>query len=319
STGAVWLDADWQGSIGGAMRDPWGAGAAETGGHGLGWRGELEVDGLVWLRNRVYDPASRVFLSPDPLPGVPGASSAANPYHYAANDPIGLLDPLGLRPLTDAELAAYRDAHSGTIASWLHDHSGEIATTGLVIAGTGLVLTGAGTAVGIGILAGVGSSAVIQHLTTGEVDWGQVAMSGFIGMVTGGTGAAVSNYSPVVSAGRQLASSGYPVIGGLTRYIGGGAAGGFTGGTLGEIADVAQGGNFDVATVAGETIAGGAFGALGGSVAVGQKLFTGVVTDEAHTFNTITGITGGFWTETAKARAAHGIKPPLPQPALPSP
>ncbi|MGH8907052.1 MAG: RHS repeat-associated core domain-containing protein [Egibacteraceae bacterium] len=218
STGAVWLDADWQGSIGGAMRDPWGAGAAETGGHGLGWRGELEIDGLVWLRNRVYDPASRAFLSPDPLPGVPGASSAANPYHYAANDPIGLLDPLGLRPLTDAELAAYRDAHSGTIASWLHDHSGEIATTGLVIAGTGLVLTGAGTA--------VGSSAVIQHVITGEVDWGQVAMSGAFGGIAGQMGSAVSRFPSVASASTQLVARGYPVTGRLTPFIIGGGAGG---------------------------------------------------------------------------------------------
>jgi RHS repeat-associated protein len=74
----------------------------------IGYRGELTVDGLIWLRNRAYDPASRAFLAPDPLPPVPGTAYAANPYHYAGNDPINAVDPLGLRPLTDADLAAAR-------------------------------------------------------------------------------------------------------------------------------------------------------------------------------------------------------------------
>ena len=62
-------------------------------GVGLGYRGELVVDGLVWLRERAYDPATRAFLSPDPLPAVPGTAYAANPYHYAGNDPVNQRRP----------------------------------------------------------------------------------------------------------------------------------------------------------------------------------------------------------------------------------
>jgi RHS repeat-associated protein len=98
------LAPDWQGSRGAGGRDPWGAGPNDA--PALGYRGELGVDGLVWLRQRCYDPATRGFLSVDPLPPVPGTAWAANPYHYAGNDPVNRLDPLGLRPMTDAALTA---------------------------------------------------------------------------------------------------------------------------------------------------------------------------------------------------------------------
>jgi len=77
ATGGVsWLDADWQHSVGSGT-DPWGA--AGSAGIGLGWRGELHVDGLSWLHNRAYDPTTRAFLSPDPLPPVPADGAKRSP------------------------------------------------------------------------------------------------------------------------------------------------------------------------------------------------------------------------------------------------
>ncbi len=106
-----WLAPDWQGTPAGPPRDPWGApiGADASPGAHLGYRGELEFEGETWLRARAYQPSSRAFLAPDPLPPVPGTPAAANPHHYAANDPIGRADPLGLRPVTEAELQGLRD------------------------------------------------------------------------------------------------------------------------------------------------------------------------------------------------------------------
>ncbi len=121
------LDLDWQRTVG-TGHDPWGRDGSEAG-VGLGYRGELVVDGLVWLRERAYDPATRAFLSPDPLPAVPGTAYAANPYHYAGNDPVNNVDPLGLRPVTDAELAGEHDSGGGLLSSIGH---GLLDVAGLV-------------------------------------------------------------------------------------------------------------------------------------------------------------------------------------------
>jgi RHS repeat-associated protein len=142
-----WLAPDWQGTIGDAPRDPWGARPAATcvvDGAQLGYRGELEFDAETWLRHRVYQPASRCFSQPDPLAPVPGTASAANHYHYAANNPIGRSDPLGLHPLTDKELQAVRDRMDRNLLEQGRDftvaHAGDIsAITG--IAAYGLAFT----------------------------------------------------------------------------------------------------------------------------------------------------------------------------------
>ncbi|MBI2705046.1 MAG: hypothetical protein HYX32_07120 [Actinobacteria bacterium] len=39
----------------------------------------------------------------DPLDGVDGTPTVANPYHYVANDPLNKVDPLGLRPKDSLE------------------------------------------------------------------------------------------------------------------------------------------------------------------------------------------------------------------------
>ena len=109
-------------------RRSWGQDAAGTG-VGLGFRGELVVDRLVWLRARAYDPASRAFLTPDPLEAMLGTACAGNPYHYAGNDPANQVDPLGLRPVTDAELAGEHDSGGGLISKIGH---GVLDVAGLV-------------------------------------------------------------------------------------------------------------------------------------------------------------------------------------------
>ena len=62
-----------------------------------GYRGELTSGDLVYLRNRNYDPDSGQFTTPDPLDGINGTPTVANPYHYSDNDPLNKTDPMGLR------------------------------------------------------------------------------------------------------------------------------------------------------------------------------------------------------------------------------
>jgi RHS repeat-associated protein len=210
-----WLAGDPDGESPGF--DPWGASAlgatgldhapntALPGELGTGYRGELDLDGLVWLRARAYDPATRSFLSPDPLPGLVGHPSGANTYSYAANDPIGHADPAGLRPLSDTDLADLRD---GWTSGWW-DRNGGYVVGGLAIAGGLLIMaTGVGGPLGAAIIGGAllsgGFSAASQQYTTGGVNWGRVAVDAAIGGAAGGGGA-------LVATGRVLATAG-PVV-----------------------------------------------------------------------------------------------------------
>ncbi len=79
--------------------DPWGIPTPDVTAHPDGiYRGEHRYGDLVHLRARQYHPDTGQFTTPDPLPGVPGTPTAANPYHYTDNDPLNKTDPTGMRP-----------------------------------------------------------------------------------------------------------------------------------------------------------------------------------------------------------------------------
>jgi RHS repeat-associated protein len=207
AAGSGWHETDWQGSP--ASYDPWGlphdtgTGRRQAPPPELGYRGELTVDGLVWQRDRVLDPATRSFLSPDPLPHVPAMPAVANPYHYAWNDPIGLLDPTGQRPLSDNDLEQLRQQRSqGRFdQAWQaikEDPWGSLAAAGVVVVGVGLCFTPA-AGIGVGILIGAGISGGMG-LATGNFDPRQVAIGGVAGAVGGGVAGAVGKYGATALA-----------------------------------------------------------------------------------------------------------------------
>ena len=224
-----WLDHDWQGSVGGGPRDPWGAGAP-TGELGLGYRGELELDGLVWLRNRAYDPGTRAFLSTDPLPGVPGRPVTADPYHYGGNDPVNAFDPFGLRPMTEADLAAYREAAASSglfdpVTGWVADNWEYLAAGAMIIAGGALLFTGAGIVLGGALLAG-GLSVGSQRLLNGQVNWTQVGVDMAIGGLSAGAGSWASGLTSTSAAAWSTTSRVALQVGVSTTVdVGGGMAG----------------------------------------------------------------------------------------------
>ncbi len=65
----------------------------------IGWRGSLiqgmrDPSGLIYRRNRYYDPASGRFTQQDPI----GLAGGMNLYGFAGGDPVNFSDPFGLWP-----------------------------------------------------------------------------------------------------------------------------------------------------------------------------------------------------------------------------
>ena len=180
---------DWQGTIGDAARDPWGAAPSNGSSPHLGYRGELEFAGQTWLRNRLYEPATRSFGQPDPMAPVPGTAWIANAYHYAANNPIGRADPLGLRPVTEDELNDIRNKMDRNLlelgVDWSDDISAGLGAAAMLAAAVTVVFPPAGV-----VAAGLGAASLaFGGIATGDAairrDWSDLATNA-VGMVPGG-------------------------------------------------------------------------------------------------------------------------------------
>lgn len=262
----------------GSDRDVWGArrGPVSAAGEGpsLGWSGEVEVDGLVWLRARVYDPVTRQFLSPDPVPGVPGTAVAAHPYHYADDDPVGRFDPLGMQgePLTLEQYNEYREQAYG----WQTEN---LVTVGLVAAGVAMMFVpgiGLGGMVLIGAALGAAGGAapgVIQGFQTGEWDWGAIGGGALKGAVIGGVGAFGGGALGLATrAGGPLAGAltGATRAGTAARGAVAGGGLGFGTGLVSEAYDLTplpgSDGQFDPEGVVLSTVLGGGTGGAGGAL-----------------------------------------------------
>lgn len=203
--------------------DPWAALAAVTdiglpAGVSLTGSGGVSVAGLEWLGARVYDPAARGFLSVDPLAPILGAAWSGNPYSYAGNDPLQAVDPLGLRPATDKDLRAYRDANQGAIAGagkWIADHKEAILATAMIVGAVALMFVpGVNIAVmalaaaGSGALMAGGISIIQQGPDSGKVNWGDVGRQMVIGGVSGAIGGGVAGVAGKLAPGAtRIASS----------------------------------------------------------------------------------------------------------------
>lgn len=183
--------------------DPWG----DDGGEGLrlGYRGELALDGLLLLGRRAYDTRTRSFLSPDPLPSTPGALTYAGVYSYAWCDPVNLVDPSGMKPVSDEDYAAWKEQNTKGAFRMAYEAVKEDpwrwAAKGLVVIAGAAVMIGATAVLGPGglIIAG----AVVGGLTAGinaKIDgksWGDAGRSALLGAAFGAATVGLSRYLPI--------------------------------------------------------------------------------------------------------------------------
>ncbi len=103
-----------------------------------------DVSGTYYLRARCYDPETGTFLSKDPI----GISGGLNSYQYVANDPVNLIDPLGLFGFWD---------YTAALASYVG---------GAITAITGAAATSAGLAtseIGVGVPVAAGGIYIIAQ------------------------------------------------------------------------------------------------------------------------------------------------------------
>ena len=75
--------------------------------------GGIRIAGVNVLGHRMVDGSTASFLSRDPLPAIPGTGWVGNEYSLVGNNPVGLIDPWGLSPVSVEELKKLREIHNG--------------------------------------------------------------------------------------------------------------------------------------------------------------------------------------------------------------
>jgi RHS repeat-associated protein len=145
--------------------------------------GHLGVAGLAWMGARVYDSTTASFLTIDPLAAPPGSLWEAASYGYAATNPLALADPLGLRPVTDAQMRQFAstidtrnlwDRHIRNVFSWETLGGIALATAGGLLMCFGAEVPGA-------MLIGAGGDMVFQQVVRGHVDYGECCLVRSVG------------------------------------------------------------------------------------------------------------------------------------------
>ena len=167
-------------------------------GVGINASGALTVGWFALMGARVADPVSRSFTSRDPLLPVPGAGWVGNPYSLVGNNPVGLVDPWGLSPISREELDKAR--YEKSAAKWLDDNSEGIkiglTIVGVLASAAGFLVAGPVALVVLGAVAGAamaGASAIEENKgPDGRINWGNVGRDMLIGGAFGALGGGVT-------------------------------------------------------------------------------------------------------------------------------
>ncbi|MEZ7676415.1 type IV secretion protein Rhs, partial [Rothia mucilaginosa] len=141
------------------------------------------------------------FTAPDPLVAPVGAGWGADPFSLVGGNPVSLVDPWGLSPVSVEDFEKYREqkASSG-ITGWVRNNWEYVAGGAMVIAGAviGAVAAGTGPLGGAllggasGALMGAGMSVIEQKASGGKVDWSKVGQEAGKGFVSGAIAGAVT-------------------------------------------------------------------------------------------------------------------------------
>jgi RHS repeat-associated protein len=163
--------------------------APQTAGSDPGYNGSDAAGGLVYMRNRWYDPNTGRFTQQDPI----GYAGGSNLYGYTGGDPVSFSDPYGL--------CCFLNSLANVVAGF-----GDAVTFGLTDAVRGAidangVIDQGSAAYGAGVVAGAASLAALTDGAGNEVEAGVGAANEGGGVLEEGTiyrngGASPSNLKP---------------------------------------------------------------------------------------------------------------------------
>ena len=171
----------------------------------------LGSSGFEVLGARVVDSRVGRFTAPDPLSAPVGAGWGADRFSLVGGDPVSLVDPWGLSPVSVEEFEKQK-----AVAASVRNVLEYVAGGAMVIAGAVIGAVGAGTGPlggavlgGIsGALMGAGMSVIEQKVKGERVDWskaGQEAVKGGItGAVTGALTGGLGNLKKVADAASKM-------------------------------------------------------------------------------------------------------------------
>ncbi|WP_246823707.1 hypothetical protein [Rothia sp. HMSC076D04] len=171
----------------------------------------LGSTGFEVLGARVVDSRVARFTAPDPLVAPVGAGWGADPFSLVGGNPVSLVDPWGLSPVSVEEFEKQK-----AVAASVRNVLEYVAGGAMVIAGAVIGAVGAGTGPlggavlgGLsGALMGAGMSVLEQKVKGERVDWskaGQEAVKGGItGAVTGALTGGLGNLKKIADAASKM-------------------------------------------------------------------------------------------------------------------
>ena len=156
------------------------------------------------------------FTAPDPLAAPVGAGWGADPFSLVGGNPVSLVDPWGLSPVSVEDFEKYRESCADRgVNGWLNRNADTIQTVltvvGVVTAIAAVVATGGVAVLVLGVVSGAALAASTSISNNrdenGRVNWGRVGIDAAIGGAFGaiGGGIAVKGRGVMVALGRTKA------------------------------------------------------------------------------------------------------------------
>ena len=157
----------------------------------------LGSTGFEVLGARVVDSRVARFTAPDPLVAPVGAGWGADPFSLVGGNPVSLVDPWGLSPVSVEDFNKFREERiRDTVTNII---KGALTVVGVVASAAAIFVTGGTLLIALGAIAGgtlAAANAIDENKdpNTGEVNWMNVGISAGVGALFGGISAGMGKW-----------------------------------------------------------------------------------------------------------------------------